>query len=349
MTAALLRFEGVSAPPDLADFSLAVAAEGCTVLLGPAGLTAMALAAGRMRPRTGAVLLGGRPIESIPSGQRGIAWVTPASGSETLAGLLAAAVRPLRLDPPQAAARVARALRRVALDGFEAERTARLPPYRQRLAGLAEALAVAPRLLLLADPLAGLATRERRQLALALRPVLRGTAALVATPEPEDAMLLADTVAVLAEGGVFQAGSPRQLYEAPESAFVAGLFGDCNRLPGTIETLFDGECRVRLDCGPVIDARLGDAGGPGSRCILAVRPEHIAVAPLAPAEIGEGAIAARLRDLLFLGDRIRLEFDIGEGGTLVATRPPGTRLPRPGAPASVAWDPMAGIAFRALR
>jgi len=346
MTDALLRFEAVDAAPDLNGLSLEITASGCTVLLGRGAATAVGLAGGRARARGGRIQLGGRLLDTVPAAQRGITWVTPIDGSETLSRLLTAAANPLRLLPSQAAARIARSLARVGLDGFEGERAARLSPIRQRLAGLSVALVAAPRLLLLDDPLGGLAPTERRTLAHALRPVLRETTALVATNEPEDALLLADRVVVFAEGAVLQAGTPKALYEAPETALVAGLFGECNQLPGTIEALFDGECQVRLDCGPVVDARLGDAGGPGSRCVIAVKPEQVAVVPVAPAEMGEGALPARLHDALFLGDRVRLALEIGDGGRVIAIRAPGSRLPRPGGTASVAWDSMAATAFR---
>jgi putative spermidine/putrescine transport system ATP-binding protein len=349
MTDALLRFEAVDAAPDLNGLSLEIAASGCTVLLGRGAATAVGLTGGRARARGGRIQLGGRPLDTVPAAQRGITWVTPIDGSETLSRLLTAAANPLRLIPSQAAARIARSLARVGLDGFEGERAARLSPIRQRLAGLSVALVAAPRLLLLDNPLGGLAPTERRTLAHALRPVLRETTALVATNEPEDALLLADRVVVFAEGTVLQAGTPKALYEAPETALVAGLFGECNQLPGTVEALFEGECQVRLDCGPVVDARLADAGGPGSRCIIAVRPEQVAVVPVAPAEMGEGALPARLHDVLFLGDRVRLALEIGDGGRLIAIRAPGARLPRPGGTASVAWDSMAATAFRPRR
>ena len=346
MTDAVLRLEAVEAAPDLNGLSLEIAPSGCTVLLGRGGTTALRLAGGRARPLGGRIQLGERLLDTVPMAQRGITWVTPVDSSESLARVLTAAATPLRLVPSQAAARIARSLARVGLDGFEGQRAAGLSPIRQRLAGLSAALVAAPRLLLLDDPLGGLAPTERRALAHTLRPVLQETAALLATTEPEDALLLADRVVVLAEGTVLQAGTPKALYEAPETALVAGLFGECNQLPGTVDALFEGDCRVRLDCGPLVEALLGDAGGPGSRCIIAVRPEQVAVAPLAPAEMGEGALSARLHDVLFLGDRVRLTLEIGDGGRLIAIRAPGARLPRPGGTASVAWDSMAATAFR---
>jgi hypothetical protein len=66
-------------------------------------------------------------------------------------------------------------------------------------------------------------------------------------------------------------------------------------------------------------------------------------------EMGEGALPAALQDVIFLGDHLRLLLAVGRGGVLVAKRPPGSRVPRIGGPASVAWDPYAAFAFRALR
>ena len=113
--------------------------------------------------------------------------------------------------------------------------------------------------------------------------------------------------------------------------------------------LEDDECQVRLDCGPELWARRADAAGPGSRCIVAIRPERVAVAAMTAEEMGEGALAAALRDAIFLGDHVRLLLELGRGGVLVAKRPAGSRVPRVGGPASVAWDPYAAFAFRTLR
>jgi putative spermidine/putrescine transport system ATP-binding protein len=176
-----------------------------------------------------------------------------------------------------------------------------------------------------------------------------GTTVLLATRDGDEAMLLADRIVVLEAGTLAQEGTPQSLYEEPANAFVASLVGENNRLPGTIEGMAEGECRVRLDCGPVVEARAADAGGPGSRCIVAVRPERVAVAAMAADDMGEGALPAALRDVVFLGDHVRLLLEIGRGGMLVAKRPAGSRMPRPGGPAAVAWDPYAAFAFRALR
>ncbi|MDB5372113.1 MAG: putative spermidine/putrescine transport system ATP-binding protein, partial [Belnapia sp.] len=248
-------------------------------------------------------------------------------------------------------ARIARALTLLGLDGMEGRPVASLaPPLRIRVA-LARALAPEQPLLLLDDPLAGLDPPLRRALGFEWRGLFRrlGLTVLLATRDGEEAMAMADHVAVLEAGGIAQLDTPRRLYEEPATAFVASLAGENNRLPGTVEWREETECGVRLACGPLVEARVADVGGPGSRCIVTIRPEKVAVAALPAEEMGEGALPAALRDTIFLGDHVRLLLELGDGGMLVARRPPGSRMPVPGGPASVAWDPYAAFAYRALR
>lgn len=352
----LLRFEAVRRPAlGLHGLDLEVPRAACTVLLGPPGAGAagvLRMLAGLASPDTGRLLLAGQAFGQAPPGWRGTASFRPldaAMRSRSVEQLVTEPV--LSLPPRERAAHVARALTALGLDGLEASRLPALSPVQQRRLALARALAPQPSLLLLEEPLDGLEGAARQRLALDLRGLFRRTALTVvlATRDAGEAMLFADHLAVLEEGRVAQAGTPRQLYEDPETAFVAGLLGENNRLPGTVMALHGDECQVRLDCGPELWARRADVAGPGSRCVVAVRPERVAVAAMSAEEMGEGALPAALRDVIFLGDHLRLELELGRGGGLTAKRPPGSRVPRVGGPAAVAWDPSAAFAFRALR
>ncbi|MCB4823556.1 ABC transporter ATP-binding protein [Roseicella aerolata] len=356
MDAPLLRFESVRKPAlGLHGIDLALPRGACTVLLGPAGAGksgALRLMAGLASPDTGRLLLEGGDFHRPPPGWRGTGTFLPAEALPRGRSVEQVVTELLRgLPPRERAAHLARALTALGLDGQEATPLSRLSAPQQCRVALARALAPQPSLLLLDDPLEGQEHATRQRLALELRALVRrfGLTVAVATREAEEAMLLADHLAVLEEGQVAQAGTPQQVYEEPASAFVASLVGENNRLPGTVMALDGEECQVRLDCGPELWARRGDAGGPGSRCIVAVRPERVAVAAMSAEEMGEGALPATLQDVIFLGDHLRLLLAVGRGGALVARRPPGSRVPRIGGPASVAWDPYAAFAFRALR
>jgi len=349
MDAPLLRLEDVHAPRlGLHGLDLVLPPAATSVLLGPGGAGVLRLLAGLDSPQGGRVLAAGDPAP----GWRGFGIVRRADTLPHGRSVEQVVTEPvLGLPPRERAAHVARALTLLGLDGREATALGRLgPPDRCRVA-LARALAPRPAVLLLEAPLEGLEQADRQRLALEMRALFRRLAATVvlATDDPAEAMLLADHLAVLEAGRTLQEGTPQRLYEEPASAFVASLLGENNRLPGTVLALEPEECRVRLDCGPEVWARRADAAGPGSRCIVAVRPERVAVAAMHAEEMGEGALPAALRDVVFLGDHLRLDLELGRGGALVAKRPPGSRVPRPGGPAAVAWDPYAAFTFRAFR
>jgi ABC-type Fe3+/spermidine/putrescine transport system ATPase subunit len=165
---------------------------------------------------------------------------------------------------------------------------------------------------------------------------------------------LSDRIAVLAGGRLRQAGTPLALYEEPASAFVAGFLGENNRLTGTVVGLDEERASVRLDCGPTVEAVLADAGL-GEPCVVSVRPERIAVAAVAAAEMGEGALPATVRDVIFQGDHIRLRLEVGLPGAppsaVSVKRPAGVPLAglQPGQPAAIAWQPHHARAFRPER
>ncbi|WP_149540854.1 TOBE domain-containing protein [Siccirubricoccus phaeus] len=339
-TAPVLEVEGLGLPgAGLRALDLRLGAGEVVALLGAGAGAVLAVLAGQARAAAGRVRLPGGPPGLLPPPA---ALFRNRTVLENLAPGLAgwpAAERP---------ARAARLLARTGLEGQEGKRPPQLSPAQQLRLCLARALAPGPALLLLDDPLAGLDPGPRRALALEWRSLFRrlGQAVLLTTPEGAEAMALAGRLLVLEAGEVVQEGPPQALYDAPATAFVAGLIGENNRLPGTVLALEEDMARVRLDCGPELEARLADAGGPGSRCIVAVRPEKVAVAAMSAEELGEGALPASLQEVVFLGPEVRLVLGVGEGGVLVARRPPGGRLPRVGGPAAVAWDAYAAFAYR---
>jgi hypothetical protein len=97
----------------------------------------------------------------------------------------------------------------------------------------------------------------------------------------------------------------------------------------------------------VVRAQAVDCGGAGEGCLVAIRPERIAVAGVTASDLGEGALPATLQEAIFLGDHVRLRLALGDGGEVLAKRPAGTGgLPEPGGPAAIAWPEGAAFAFR---
>ncbi len=374
--APMVRFEGVcSAPPPprggampaalpaaLRDLDLEVRRGELLVLLGPAGAgktTALKLLAGLRRPRAGRILIEGRDLAGLPPHRRGLgamfqgaALLPRLSVAENLA--LPLAVRGARRA--ERAARVARALAELRIEDCAGLRPGQLSDGQRQRAALACALVAGAPVVLLDEPLGALDQGPRQELRFELRALQRRLRAtmLYATRDPQEALALADRVAVIDRGRLRQLAPPRALYDAPENVFVAGYVGENNLLPGTV--LGPGEesaadCRVRLDVGLEVEAQVADAGGAGSRCVVAVRPERVAIAAIPARDFGAegegGVLAAMVIESQFLGDHVRLTVSLGDRGEIVAKRPVmGPPPPVPGTHVSVAWQAANARAFR---
>ncbi|WP_424139296.1 ABC transporter ATP-binding protein [Roseomonas chloroacetimidivorans] len=354
---AVLVMEGIrkagpkDGPQALAWMDLQVGKGDFVTLLGPAGAgksVAIDLVAGFLKPDAGRLLLGGELQDRVPPHRRNIGLVSAAPDLFPDMTVLGNAAFPLEARGVPRAEREERATAMLERWGIPSalgrSRPGALPLAQQLRVAFARALVHAPALLLLDDPLRALEGEERVALAADLGRLRRelDLTTLHATRDAGIALVLSDRIAALEEGKLRQIGTPHDLYEAPADPVVAALTGPCNRLPGTVLSVKDEACHVRLDCGlevlgrPVIAAEGSPV--PGGRCTLVIRPGQVAVAPLSATEMGEDAVPARLVEASFVGDHLRLRLAIGQGGELIAHRPPGLPLPALGGEASVAWN-----------
>ena len=241
------RFGRVSA---LAGVSLAAAPGEFLALLGPSGsgkTTLLRILAGLETPDAGAVQFEGRDFLTMSPRERRVGLVFQHYAlfrHMTVASNIAfgLSVRPGRPPRAEIAARVERLLSLVRLEGFGGRYPAQLSGGQQQRVALARALAIEPRMLLLDEPFGALDARVRTELRLWLREVhdATGVTTIFVTHDQEEAMDLADRVAVLNAGRIEQVGAPAVLAEAPASAFVFDFLGDSNRLPCRVEA---GEAR----------------------------------------------------------------------------------------------------------
>jgi putative spermidine/putrescine transport system ATP-binding protein len=362
MTQPLVRFERVAKTyatghqPALRSLDLDIAQGEILVLLGPSGsgkTTTLMLLAGFEAPSAGRILLQDRDIARLPPHRRGIGVVFQSyalfphmSVAENIAFPLEARGVPQH----ERAARVARALDSVRLAGLGERRPAQLSGGQQQRVALARAMVFEPPIVLLDEPLGALDKALREEMQHELRALHRrlGLTMLYVTHDQAEALTLADRIAVFEAGRLRQVASPRELYDRPADAFVSGFVGENNRLAGTIVSTQDGLVRVRLAGGAEVEALAGDCGGDGSSCIVMVRPERIAVAPVSAVDLGaEGVLSARMTESLFQGDHVRLRLSLPGGDEIIAKRPlGGGAFPQPGEDAALAWSVDAARAFR---
>ncbi|WP_420565393.1 ABC transporter ATP-binding protein [Thalassobaculum sp.] len=214
----------------------------------------------------------------------------------------------------------------------------------QQRVALARALAPKPRVVLLDEPYSGLDARLRDRVRDEVLHILKssGSACLMVTHDSEEAMFMADRIAVMRDGRIVQQGSPAELYCAPADAFVAAFFGEVNLIEGQVE----GDS-VKTLAGTVAANGLAD----GTPVSVVIRPEGVRIQILSDGftrdpcgEVEQARLLGRtsLIHLTMRGDGARL------GETLhLHARVPGVFLPRPGTRVRVSVDPGQTFVFPA--
>ena len=348
--------------PVVRDLSLDIAPGEFLTLLGPSGsgkTTTLMMLAGFEQPDGGEILLQGQPIGRLPPHRRGIGVVFQSFAlfpHMTVAENVAFPLQVRRVGRAEQRQRVAAALAMVRLTGFEARRPAHLSGGQQQRVALARALVFAPSLVLMDEPLGALDRQLREEMQLEIRHLHQklGVTMVYVTHDQAEALTLSDRIAVFTHGAVQQLGTPQQIYERPANAFVARFVGENNRLPGVLEAVEHDIARVRLDCGPVVEALTVDVGALGKACVVAIRPERVAVAAVSAAEMGGAALPARLIEAIYLGDHLRLRLSLGDRSMaqadteITVKRPAGAGLAGlvPGDEVALAWEPHHAQAFR---
>jgi spermidine/putrescine transport system ATP-binding protein len=231
------RFPGFTAIEHL---DLTIPAGSFFALLGPSGCgktTTLRLVAGLEDPTEGTILIGGKDVTKLKPYQRQVNTVFQSYAlfpHMTVLENVAFGLRRRRIEDPVGKAH--EALRLVELDHLAARKPQQLSGGQQQRVALARAIVNRPALLLLDEPLGALDLKLRRQMQLELKSIQEevGLTFVHVTHDQEEAMTMADTVAVMNKGEIEQLGAPEELYELPRTAFVANFLGQSNLFTGTV-------------------------------------------------------------------------------------------------------------------
>ncbi len=303
--------------PVVRGLSLDIAGGELIALLGPSGCgktTVLKTIAGLLQPSEGEIRFGGRPVDALPPEKRGVALVfqSPLLFPHLDAGgNVAFGLRMRKLPPREIETKVAEALEMVRLSGFQRRRPSELSGGQEQRIALARALVTGPEVLLLDEPFSALdenLREEMRGLVRALQRRLRITTVFV-THDQEEAVSVADRIALLLDGKLAQAGPPADFYLRPLSPAVARFFN---------WQVFPGDCRA---------GRLETAAGAFTvpsefaaepRLTIALRAESASLAPpgAAPPEGPHHQIAATVHEVLSLGARVRYYLETAAGAPL---------------------------------
>ncbi|SAI43253.1 ABC transporter ATP-binding protein [Bordetella ansorpii] len=289
----------------LSDVSLDIQAGELVCLLGPSGCgktTLLRAIAGLEQQDSGAIVLSGRDISQAPPQARdyGILFQSYALFPNlTVAQNVAYGLSGRLGQRARVAARVEEMLEMVGLAGIAGKYPGQISGGQQQRVALARALAPSPSLLLLDEPMSALDARVRDHLRTELRALQRrlSITTLMVTHDQEEAMVMADRIAVMNAGVIEQVGTPRELYRTPASAFIADFVGEANWLP--YERVEAHRARVGRHV-LAVDHPLADGAGR-----LFLRPEAVRVTAARPDGVAN-ALLAEVLDGVFLGRGYRM-------------------------------------------
>jgi len=306
-------------------------------LLGPSGCgktTLLRLIAGFAQPDDGSIAIDGVAMSGVPANLRPTNMVFQSYAifpHLNVFGNVAYGLRRERLGADALRARVEAMLATVRLEGLGARRVDELSGGQRQRVALARALVMQPKILLLDEPLGALDKRLREAMQLELRALQKslGITFLLVTHDQEEALSMADRVAVMSGGKILQVASPRELYERPNCREVADFIGQINFFHATVKGI-EGETVIAnagvLGIVTLPSANFGFSFAVGDHILLALRPERIT--------LQGGNVAGEIAAASFLGERSHYQVRIASRSEPVSVAAAGAA---PQGPAMLGW------------
>jgi putative spermidine/putrescine transport system ATP-binding protein len=317
--------------------TLEVKAGELVALLGPSGCgktTLLRIIAGFITQTSGKVVIGGRRIDDLPPARRNVGIVFQNYAlfpHMTVADNVGYGLAARGTHRDAARKRTAEMLEMVQLGHLADRLTRQLSGGQQQRVALARALAIEPRVLLLDEPFSALDKSLRLDMQIEIKRIQRaaGTTAIIVTHDQEEALGMADRVAVLSQGRLEQFAPPSQVYDTPATYFVNQFVGTANVLPGTLDSASGDAAAVLLDDGTLLPVRAPAGIAIGSKVVACIRPENMRLCGGLP-----GALEATVELGMPLGATIVHEIRTRSGLRLKLSEPraPGTAPRAAGTP-----------------
>ncbi len=297
-------------------------------LLGPSGCgktTLLRIVAGLMTQTGGSVRLDGEPVDRLPPNERGAGIVFQNYAlfpHMTVAANVGYGLRARGASRAETARVVSEMLDMVRMSQFAGRYPRELSGGQQQRVALARTLAVKPRVLLLDEPFAALDKNLRLDMQIEIRRIQRelGITTLIVTHDQEEAMSMADRIAVMNAGVLEQFDTPEALYDRPATLFVASFVGTANLIEGRLSGAPGAFVFAAESVGPLQLERAGPCSRAGS-VIFAARPEHLEMSAADAPAPAAGAIEARVEMVLPLGPSLVYELSRAGGNGLKVVLP----------------------------
>lgn len=323
-------------------------------ILGPSGCgktTTLRLIAGFEMPSAGEVLIRGQSVTQTPPYLRPVNTVFQSYAlfnHLTVWENIAFGLRLKRKSKAEVEEKVREALALVKMESFANRYPSQMSGGQQQRVALARALVNRPAVLLLDEPLGALDLKLRKQMQVELSNLHRnlGLTFIMVTHDQEEAMSLSDRIAVMHDGRIEQIGSPNEIYEYPQTPFVADFIGDTNLFRGTVESVDPNHLFIVTETGLSMEIQqiaLQEIQLPqqdlraGASVVVSVRPEKILLS-LYPVSASVNCFEGRLLNTMYLGTHIQYVVKLLSGENVMVRQPKTTEsLPDSNTPVYVCW------------
>ena len=333
----------------LDEVTLSVQSGEIVALLGPSGCgktTLLRAIAGFVRQQSGRILIDGRSVDDLPPNMRNIGIVFQNYAlfpHMTVAQNVAYGLQARGRSAAEIKPRVAHMIEVVRLAGMADRYPRQLSGGQQQRVALARMLAIEPTVVLLDEPFSALDKSLRLDMQIEIKRLQRqfGLTAILVTHDQDEAMGIADRVAVMNKGRIEQCDAPVEIYDRPASLFVSGFVGTMNQLTGTVIGSEADSVRLKLDAGGSLTGNCRTKLTVGSQAVAAVRPEQL----LLHDQPGDGLIPVRHVLVMPMGPQNVHELETLNGHTLKVIEPRAGAQRVPGAEIWIGLRPGAAVSI----
>ncbi|MBY3220605.1 MULTISPECIES: ABC transporter ATP-binding protein [Rhizobium] len=309
------------------DLSLDIYHREFFALLGASGCgksTLLRMLAGFEQPTSGEIVLDGTDMAGTPPYRRPVNMMFQSYAlfpHMTVEKNIAFGLRQDGMSKDEMTDRVSQMLKLVKLEQFASRKPNQLSGGQRQRVALARSLAKRPKVLLLDEPLGALDKKLREETQFELMDLQQnlGLTFVVVTHDQEEAMTMADRIAVMSHGKVVQVATPAEIYEAPNSRFVADFIGDVNIFDGKVASSGNGTVEMAIDGGFSVRVAAFETPSAGSAVGFAIRPEKMRVGRTPPANASVNAARGELWDIAYLGDMTVFHVKLQSGNIVKAS------------------------------
>ena len=331
------------------NLSLSIYEREFFALLGASGCgksTLLRMLAGFEEPTEGQILLDGQDLRGIPPYKRPVNMMFQSYAlfpHMTVEQNIAFGLKQDGMSKSDIEKRVGEMLKLVKLGQFAKRKPHQLSGGQRQRVALARAVAKRPKVLLLDEPLGALDKKLREETQFELMDLQQtlGLTFVIVTHDQEEAMTMADRIAILDKGEVMQVATPAEVYEAPGSRFVADFVGNINMIEGKVAARNGASATIAGTGGLTIHTANAADTTVGSDVAFAIRPEKIRVSSKKP-DGADNLMEGEVYDIAYLGDMTIFHVKLGNGQVIKASSLNATRATED----PLSWDDRAWISFR---